>query len=198
MNILYSFRRCPYAIRARMALQYSGIEYQHREILLKNKPQSMLDYSAKGTVPVFVTENNILDESIDVMRWALNQFDTDKWLQQPQQNDLIEKSDQQFKAQLDRYKYSDRHELSEREYRDEALWFLDLLDTKLQQHSQLLSNEVSMADIAIFPFIRQFAFVDKQWFDENGYGYLQKWLAGHLHSDLFVKVMEKHPIWSDD
>ncbi|MCF6263890.1 MAG: glutathione S-transferase [Xanthomonadales bacterium] len=185
-------------MRARMALCYSGIIYQHREILLKNKPQSMLRYSPKGTVPVLVTDSIVIDESIDVMRWALNQCDADKWLQQPLQNELIEKSDTQFKTQLDHYKYSDRHELSEREYRDEALWFLALLDKKLQQHSQLFSDNISMADIAIFPFIRQFAFVNKQWFDNSEYGYLQKWLAAHLHSELFNKVMEKHPLWSDE
>lgn len=181
-----------------MALHYADIKFQHREILLKNKPASMLSYSAKGTVPVLVTRDGTFDESIDVMQWALRQYDPDKWLLQPQQNDLIEKSDQQFKPQLDCYKYSDRHELTEHEYRDEALWFLDLLDKKLQQHTQLYSDNISMADIAIFPFIRQFAFVNMQWFDDSEYGYLQKWLAGHLESDLFVKVMEKNPLWIDE
>ncbi|MCF6225406.1 MAG: glutathione S-transferase [Xanthomonadales bacterium] len=197
LNILYSFRRCPYAIRARMALNYADIQYQYREILLKNKPQSMLSYSAKATVPVLITKDGIIDESIDVMHWSLSQFDPDKWLLQPQQNNLIELCDKQFKPQLDRYKYSDRHELTEDEYRDEVLWFLDLLDKRLQRHSQLFSDNVSMADISIFPFIRQFAFVDKQWFDDSTYTYLQKWLTGHLQSDLFIKVMEKHPLWSD-
>jgi glutathione S-transferase len=163
--ILYSFRRCPYAMRARMALQYAGIMYEQREILLKDKPQSMLDYSAKGTVPVFIVSGEVIDESLDIMFWALAQQDKDDWLENNKQLDLIKCCDKEFKPQLDKYKYSDRHELSESEYRNQALWFLHQLNQQLLNSKYLFSDNISMADIAIFPFIRQFSYVDIVWFE---------------------------------
>ncbi|MCF6319730.1 MAG: glutathione S-transferase C-terminal domain-containing protein, partial [Proteobacteria bacterium] len=102
-----------------------------------------------------------------------------------------------FKTQLDCYKYSDRHVLTEIEYRDQALWFLQLLEHKLSVHQFLFGEQISMADMAIFPFIRQFAFVDKQWFDQAGYNSLLSWLDFHLNSELFQSIMLKHPVWQD-
>jgi len=201
--ILYSFRRCPYAMRARMALKYAEIELEHREILLKNKPESMLEFSAKGTVPVLIVDNKVIDESLDVMNWALKQQDKDNWLLsdrpdlQTEMHELIKKCDEQFKAQLDCYKYSDRHPLSEVEYRNESLWFLELLNNRLKSQSYLIHDKVSMADIAIFPFIRQYAFVNKNWFDNTEYVYLQSWLENWLQSDLFLSIMQKHTLWTD-
>ena len=195
LPILYSFRRCPYAMRARMALAYSKIEYEHREILLKDKPQSMLNYSSKGTVPVLVVGDKIIDESLDIMLWALQKNDTDEWLKNNSQFELIKKCDAQFKPQLDKYKYSDRFEFSEVDYRSDSLWFLNELDNSLSQQKHLISDDVSLADIAIFPFIRQYAFVNKNWFDRNKYHHLQRWLAVHLESELFMKIMQKQQLW---
>jgi glutathione S-transferase len=197
LTILYSFRRCPYAMRARMALAYAQIEYEHREILLKDKPISMLNYSAKGTVPVLVVGAHIIDESLDVMRWALQQNDPDEWLKNNHQFELIKKCDTKFKPQLDKYKYSDRFECSETHYRSASLWFLIELNNCLAQHKYLMSDSLSLADIAIFPFIRQFSFVNKKWFDGNEYRYLQNWLEALLESTLFIKIMQKHQLWKD-
>ena len=202
--ILYSFRRCPYAMRARMALAYAKISLQHREILLKDKPKSMLDFSAKATVPVLVVDDQVIDESLDVMLWALDESDADNWLlnnNKPLQNEmfeLIQCCDGKFKAQLDHYKYSDCHPLTEIEYRDESLWFLQLLNQQLKKHKYLLTDQVCMADIAIFPFIRQYAFVNKNWFDNNGYVYLHNWLEKWLKSELFLSVMQKHSLWVEN
>ena len=202
--ILYSFRRCPYAMRARMALSYADINVQHREILLKDKPQSMLNYSAKGTVPVLIVDNTVIDESLDVMLWALEQGDSDNWLMNNNQSlqsemfDLIQACDDRFKPILDYYKYSDRHPMSEIEYRDQSLWFLQQLDDQLKQRKNLMHDVVSLADIAVFPFIRQYAFVNKNWFDNNGYVYLQNWLEKWLKTELFLSVMQKHALWADN
>ena len=184
-------------MRARMALAYANISFEHREILLKDKPESMLEYSVKGTVPVFIVDKKVIDESLDVMYWSLEQSDIYGWLDNEKQSELIALCDNRFKAELDSYKYSDRHELTEIEYREQALWFLQLLDKKLSQNKFLLGSKISMADIAIFPFIRQFSFVDKQWFDKTSYCFLQKWLSYHLNSNLFQSIMNKYPIWQD-
>ena len=187
-----------------MALMYSQINIEHREILLKDKPLSMLQYSAKGTVPVLIVADKVIDESLDAMLWALSQNDPKNWmlgddkvLQQDMMS-LIETCDRKFKPQLDQYKYSDRHELSEEYYRDQTLWFLSSLNERLKQHKYLQTDAVSLADIAIFPFIRQLAFVNKQWFDKNEYTSLQKWLEVFIKSTLFQAIMPKYPLWSDN
>lgn len=197
LPIFYSFRRCPYAIRARMALAYSQIEHEHREVLLKDKPQSMLNYSSKATVPVLVIEDEVMDESLDIMLWALAQNDADRWLNNNDQLELIKMCDEKFKPQLDRYKYSEGYDESEEHYRNKTLWFLNMLNVRLAQQKFLISDHMSLADIAIFPFIRQYAFVNKKWFDSNDYLYLQRWLAKHLQSELFMKIMQKHQLWKD-
>jgi glutathione S-transferase len=170
LPILYSFRRCPYAIRARMAIVYASINLELREVSLANKPAEMLSISPKGTVPVLQLEERVIDESIEVMDWAIAQSDPDNWLAldlQQQQQSLIEENDNQFKLWLDKYKYWDRHpEQSQQVYRSQAEKFISKLEKNLTQHSYLLGNKICMADIAIFPFIRQFAFVDKDWFDQ--------------------------------
>lgn len=201
--IFYSFRRCPYAMRARMALAYAKIEVDHREILLKDKPQSMLDYSPKGTVPVLVVDGLIIDESLDVMNWALVQNDPENCLLKDDENrhnkmmELIQICDTKFKPQLDCYKYSDRHELSEEQYRDKTLWFLELLNNQLCRYGNLITEKPTLADMAIFPFIRQFAFVNKKWFDNTHYTHLQYWLENNIKSMLFKSIMQKHPLWID-
>lgn len=202
LPILYSFRRCPYAIRARMALHYAGVQVELREVLLKDKPASMLAASAKGTVPVFIfPDGKVLDESYDLMRWALSQNDPDHWWadeREQQVNELIQWNDGEFKQHLDHYKYFERFpEHSMEYYRAQAEEFLNALEQRLSVKKYLLGEHISLADIAIFPFIRQFAFADKAWFDVAPYPKLQSWLDEFLASDLFLAVMEKHPVWQD-
>jgi len=197
--ILYTFRRCPYAMRARFALIATDVDFEHREIILKNKPQSMLDASPKGTVPVLIAANEqVIDESLDIMLWALKQYDPKHWLsKQNESQKLITENDQVFKQWLDKYKYADRFpEQSQLYYRQQGELFLEQLEHKLQPHNFLFSNQPNLADYAIFPFIRQFAFVDKVWFDQANYPKLQHWLTYHLQSPLFAAVMLKHTAWA--
>ena len=199
LPILYSFRRCPYAIRARMAIAYASITLEMREVALANKPAAMLAISPKGTVPVLQLSDRVIDESVEVMRWALSQSDPENWLaldSQQEQSTLIEENDNEFKGWLDKYKYWDRYpEQSQQDYRIKAENFLSTLELRLQQNSYLLGDNICMADIAIFPFIRQFAFVDKPWFDDADYPLVQRWLNQFLQSKLFEQVMEKHALW---
>lgn len=202
LPILYSFRRCPYAIRARMALKYSGIDVQLREVVLRNKPQSLLQCSSKGTVPVLVLhDNTIIEESREIMQWALANNDPDQWLSENHAElimQLLDQNDFDFKVHLDHYKYADRHpEYSTEYYRELGESFLALLEDLLCQQQYLLSDKVTMADIGIFPFIRQFANVDSEWLDQSPYQQLQRWLAGFLQSDGFIAVMDKQPPWSE-
>lgn len=200
---LYSFRRCPYAIRARLAIAASDITIELREVVLRNKPQELLDLSAKATVPVLVTADNIvIDESIDIMHWALRQKERHDWIsdldasQYSMATQLIERNDNEFKYFLDRYKYTDRYpEFSQIYYRQQAEKTLQLLEERLAIHDYLVSNTLSIADIALLPFIRQFAFVDKAWFDTSPYPLVQKWLNEFLNSALFERVMVKYMPW---
>lgn len=204
LPILYSFRRCPYAIRARMAIRYAQIRVELREIQLKNKPREMLDCSPKGTVPVLVLENGqVIDESMDIIHWALSIQDPDNWAltqsdkERQLANQLIQQNDTDFKLWLDHYKYADRHpEKPAYYYRTEGEIYLKRLNELLSQHLYLVGNQISYADIAILPFIRQFAFVDINWFEQSPYPALQKWLNNLLHTDLFTKVMLKYKPWN--
>lgn len=196
--VLYSFRRCPYAIRARLALAYSGISVEISEVYLKQKPEQMLALSPKGTVPVLVlADGKVIDESLDIMKWALAQHDPDHWLGRgTDSGKLIQWNDGEFKYHLDRYKYADRYpEYPSAHYRNQAERFLIELETKLSQHAYLMDDKFSLADAAIFPFIRQFAAVDEQWFISSGYCNLKTWLNGLLNSSLFLSVMVKYPVW---
>lgn len=200
--ILYSFRRCPYAMRARMALYTSNIAVELREVNLANKPVEMLAASSKGTVPVLVTTNEVIDESIDIIRWALSINDPQGWLSAysaetiSDMDLLIVENDTNFKQHLDHYKYADRFpEFSEQHYREQGEIFLDLLEQRLKSSSYLFSEQISFADIAIFPFVRQFASVDKVWFEESPYTRLQRWLQSLIASNNFISVMAKFPNW---
>ncbi|WP_240554935.1 glutathione S-transferase [Oceanicoccus sagamiensis] len=199
MPILYSFRRCPYAIRARMALLSSKIAVELREIILRDKPASMLEYSPKGTVPVLVlNDNRVIDESREIISWALQHNDPEQLLRtdKTQIKQLIDQNDGDFKASLDRYKYADRYpEKTMLEYRSDGEQFLALLEQRLGQHRFLIDDKPSVADLAIFPFIRQFAHVDKAWFDQSQYNNLQRWLNGFLESAAFERCMQKRPPW---
>ena len=201
--ILYSFRRCPYAIRARLAVAYAGVEVELREVVLKNKPEEMLEASAKGTVPVLVLpDGNVIDESIDVMHWALDHADAEHWSSPTATKTVehwIEENDGQFKHWLDRYKYADRHpEHSQEWYRERASAHLSALETALADHCWLHGDQRGFADAALFPFIRQFAFVDMEWFATNPYPNLRAWLNRWLKDRLFLSVMDKYPRWEPD
>jgi glutathione S-transferase len=197
--ILYSFRRCPYAMRARMAIYIAGIDVQKIEVELKSKPQSLLHFSPKGTVPVVVTaQGNVIDQSRDIMHWALTQADPENWLftgnilRQLQTIQLVDECDNAFKPLLDRYKYFDRYpEHSQLHYRQQAEVFLQKLENCLTQQTYLVDNHRRFADIAIFPFIRQFASVDSDWFSASPYPHLQHWLQRCVSSTLFQSIMVK-------
>lgn len=198
MNTLYSFRRCPYAMRARMALRYSGVPVNIVEVSLKAKPAEMLTLSSKGTVPVLSADGRVIDESLAIMQWALAQNDPQDWLLK---NDsagqariaaLIESNDQSFKVHLNRYKYAERYPEQPMEvYRADGEVFLRQLDELLEGRDYLLAAHPSLADIALMPFVRQFAHVDREWFAQTPYVRLQDWLQRFLESDLFTGVMQK-------
>lgn len=205
LPILYTFRRCPYAMRARMAIYYSGVNVELREILLKDKPKQMLEASPKGTVPVIkLTDGKVIEESRDVIFWALSQNDPDNWYedfteeQQSAIQFLINRNDMDFKPWLDKYKYSVGYpEYSQEHYRTNAEVYLADLDARLRESQFLMGNQLTVADIAIFPFIRQFAFVDKAWFDQTNYTALRLWLEALLESKLFIAIMAKYQPWSE-
>lgn len=194
MNTLYSFRRCPYAMRARMALRYSGVPVEIVEVSLKAKPAEMLAISPKGTVPVLDADGRVIDESLEIMRWALAQNDPQGWLLDGDSRiaELIEANDQGFKVDLNRYKYSERYPEQPMEvYRAQGAVFLQRLEGLLQDRDYLLADHPSLADIALLPFVRQFAHVDREWFAQTPYPRLQAWLHNFLESNLFTSIMKK-------
>jgi glutathione S-transferase len=199
--ILYSYRRCPYAMRARMTLKYAGIEYEHREIVLRNKPQSMLQVSPKGTVPVLCVGVLILDQSMDIMRWALDRSDPDGWLEPDQliAIEWLEKNDGPFKTLLDQYKYPERYpHLNREEILNAAIeLMLRPMEAALELNTYLLGNKLSWVDVAIFPFIRQFSMSDQKNFEALPFNRLQGWLGQLIESELFNSVMNKHAAWID-
>lgn len=192
--ILYSFRRCPYAIRARLALDVAGVRAELREVVLRDKPKGFLEASASGTVPTLVTDNQVLDESLLIMIWALEHNDPEGWLNMPPLgHNLIARCDGPFKQALDRTKYATRYPQEDPvANRDRASEFLSDLDSQIDGH---LFSKQTLADAAILPFVRQFAFIDKDWFDAQPWPRLQNWLEGFLTSDRFSGVMTKHPQW---
>ena len=191
-NVLYSFRRCPYAMRARMALRYSGVPLSIVEVSLKAKPAEMLELSPKGTVPVLVcADGRVIEQSLEIMLWALAQYDPDNWLG-PDSAALIEENDQVFKVNLDRYKYAIRYpEQPMEHYRAQGAAFLQRLEMMLEQTPYLAGDTLSLADIALAPFVRQFAHVDRDWFEQAPYPRLNAWLERFLASELFNAVMAK-------
>ena len=202
-HTLYTFRRCPYAMRGRMGLSIAGVPVQVREVVLRDKPAEMLEASPKGTVPVLLTSSgDIVDESLDVMRWALAQNDPEGWLDADPDttHELIARNDGPFKRALDRYKYPNRYsdeDLVPGAARASGLEILQDLDVRITaQGGQLVRAERSLADIAIFPFIRQFAHTDMDWFNAQDLPALQAWLEGHKQSSLFKGVIKKSAQWT--
>jgi glutathione S-transferase len=194
--ILYSFRRCPYAIRARLALMQSGVQVELREILLRDKPAPFLAASPSGTVPCLVTDAGVIDESLDIMVWALRQSDPQGWLDMPASgHDWIARNDGAFKHSLDRVKYASRYpEEDAQAHLATATAYLAALDTALDDW---LFDRPSLAGYAMLPFIRQFAFINKPWFDAQPWPRVQAWLERFLASGSFAAVMAKYPPWAE-
>jgi glutathione S-transferase len=202
--ILYSFRRCPYAIRARLAIKVSGVRVALREVVLRNKPEALLQASAKATVPVLqLPGGRVLEQSLEIMRWALEQHDPQRWLCLQDQADalaLIALNDGPFKQALDRYKYASRHaERPMHAWRDEAVeLMLAPLNARLAERLFLLRDTPTLADMAIVPFIRQFAAVDPGWFDTAPLEPLRAWTNRIVSSQLFDSVMSRFTAWQPD
>lgn len=197
--ILYSFRRCPYAMRARLAIQSSGIEVELREIHLKHKPEHMLEASPKGTVPVLILpDGRVIDESLDVAMWALSEADSEGWLSgDPEERDaLIARNDGPFKHHLDRYKYATRYDdVDELEHRAAGVEVLEDLNKRLAATGYLMGDHFTFTDVAIAPFVRQFRIPDKDWFDAQDWPHLHGWLTQFMESERFARVMTKFPRW---
>jgi glutathione S-transferase len=204
LPILYTFRRCPYAMRARLAIASSKQDCEVREIVLRDKPEEMLEASPKGTVPVMVLPSGrVIDQSLDIMQWALAENDPDNWMSeepslQEEALQLISDIDGEFKHHLDHYKYANRYGVDPVEHRGAALTILESLDKKLQAQPFLQGQSPTIADHAIFPFVRQFANTDREWFDSQPLPALQSWLSRFLEGKLFNDIMPKLKPWQTD
>lgn len=193
--VLYSFRRCPYAMRARLALLVSRTICQVREIKLAAKPTAMIDVSPKGTVPVLVLpDGGVLEQSLDIMRWSLGRHDPERWLASDDAT-LIASNDGPFKHHLDRYKYPERHQSDPEEHRAAGFAHLLGLETRLASTANLCGDNRGLADMAIMPFVRQFAQTDRTWFDDQPVPHLQAWLHRHVTSPLFEVAMARIKVW---
>jgi glutathione S-transferase len=204
LPILYSFRRCPYAMRARLAVWRAGITCELREVLLRDKPVSMIDYSSKASVPVLVlTDGTVIDESLEIIDWALAQNDPDGWLRPEcgtfaDMQTLIAINDGEFKEHLDGYKYSDRYaDVDPAFHRRQGERFLAELDRRIVENGKLFGSTLSLADVSIVPFVRQFANVNRDWFDDSNYDGLKIWLSDFLALPLFESMMVKYAKWHE-
>ena len=202
LHRLYSFRRCPYAMRARLGLLFADFQVELREIILKNKPDQMLAISPKGTVPVLqLFDGTVVEESREIMAWALRQQDPQGLLDATvldQANALIEQNDNEFKHWLDRYKYADRYlEMTQSEYRQRGEAFLQVLEELLTKNPYLLGDSTTIADIGIVPFVRQFAHVNRDVFYSLPYPNLHLWLQHWLEHSFFLQAMTKFQPWQE-
>jgi glutathione S-transferase len=202
LSILYSFRRCPYAMRARLALLASGVRCELREVVLRDKPPELLAASPKGTVPVLITpDGQVIDQSLDIMLWALRQNDPAHWLPAEAATlevgmALLARCDGEFKHHLDRYKYPQRYDGADKlSSRAAAAFFVADLEAKLVQNHYLFSSYSSIFDAGIVPFVRQFAHVNAVWFAAQPWPRVQAWLAAFEASDAFKRAMLLVPPW---
>ena len=200
--ILYTFRRCPYAMRARFAIRSSKIKVEIREIKLKEKPSEFLNLSPKGTVPVLITNSGeVLEESLDIIYWALNKNDPHKWLAKGKLENkdirkLLDDLENKFKPNLDKYKYPSRFSgVDQYLHRDKNLCFLKKLNSYLENNKSLNCEHLSLLDYAIFPFVRQFRNVDQEWFDKLNFIFLNKWINQIIDSKDFSSIMKKFKKW---
>lgn len=207
--ILYSLQNCPYAMRARLGLLLANQPVRLRAIVMKNKPEAMLLASPKATVPVLVLPDTsggqqVVDESLDIMLWALTQSDPHNLLLSDntdvanEMHSLIKEADEVFRPSLSKYKHAKRyHDPSLSEHRNQCAYFVAKLEARLSQHACFMGEQESLADYAILPFIRQFSRVERQWFLQAPYPHLRQWLNQHLQSQLYAKAMTKYSIWLD-
>ena len=198
LPVLYTFRRCPYAMRARISMYYSKISYEHREILLRDRPEKLYKLSPKGTVPVLsLPDGKVIDESLDIMKWSMSVNDPDSWFVNNITNQLsaIRTNDHHFKKWLDKYKYHDRYpEFSAQYYRNECESILTIFENNLDNEKFLFCQKISLGDMALLPFIRQFANVDISWFNERFIN-LTKWMGELIESEIFQSMMKKYRVW---
>ena len=202
LPILYSFRRCPYAMRVRMSIVSAGIRCELREVVLREKPAAMIAISPKATVPVLqLAEGTVIDESFDIMHWALAQHDPEDWLNPASASPdeafaLVEQTEMQFKPHLDGYKYPDRYtSASAAEHRAAGSNFVTLLEERLAVMPYLFGKQACIADMAIFPFVRQFANTDRDWFGASPYRHTPAWLTKLSGGTHFGLAMKKYPQW---
>lgn len=197
--ILYSFRRCPYAMRARMAIYLANISCELREISLKNKPQAMLEISPKGTVPVLQLQNAVIEESMQIVHWAFLQNSKSIYLLHDEEiqyaKSMIELFDSQFKFHLDRYKYHQRYNSEFKHHRVECDKILHQLDANVSKSIWFFSDRISLLDIAILPFIRQFKIANPEYFFKQSYQNIIKLLESFENSEIFESVMQKYDLW---
>ena len=184
--ILYSFRRCPYAMRARMSIVRTSFEVEHREVILRDRPSHMMEISPKGTVPVLLLlDGTVIEESLEIMQYVLD------WQLEEAESHWISRNDDEFKFHLDRYKYPNRYENTDSlHHRIEASNYLKDLDSYLSQNN----IKTSLSD-ALFPFVRQFANHDRDWFDSQDWNNIHDWLSSNLESDEFLICMKKNKQW---
>ena len=199
LPILYSFRRCPYAMRARMALILASKQCELREILLKNKPDHMLEISPKGTVPVLQLPDKVLDESLDIISWAtVSHLDNVHIFSKTEETlymELVHLFDTKFKYHLDRYKYSSRYGVDPKEHQDECKIILEILDVKINPNSWIFGHQVSLLDISILPFIRQCKIANPEWFDAQQFKKVIGLLDYFEQDNLFIQAMQKYELW---
>ena len=201
--IIYSFKRCPYAMRARMAIKLANIKCEIREVRLNNKPKQMLDISPKGTVPILILDNRVIEESNDIIEWVIEQNNIFKGNLNDNQinitNNLIEVFDNKFKYHLDRYKYSTRYIDHNRDlHREECLKILVDLEKRISNKQWIFGSEINKLDISILPFIRQFKIADPKWFDEqNKIIKIKQLLNTFLSSSLFKDIMYDYEVWKE-
>ena len=194
---MYSYRRCPYAMRARMILVNENIDFDIFEISLKDKPAELLKISPKGTVPVLVTKDEVIDESLEIISWAFNQNEKSTFHKLTNSeidfaNALIKKNDNEFKSALDHYKYHIKYpKKTKHDWKSDCLFFFEILEKQLSNYRFLIKDQITYADIAIFPFIRQFSNVDLEAFQDLNYDKTKAWLSYLINLDLFKKIMVK-------
>ena len=199
LPVLYSFRRCPYAMRARMALILASKQCELREILLKNKPDHMLEISPKGTVPVLQLPDKVLDESLDIISWAMvSNLDNVHVFSKTEETlymELVHLFDTKFKHHLDRYKYSSRYGADPREHQEECKIILENLDAKINPSPWVFGPQVSLLDISILPFIRQCKIANPEWFDAQQFKKVIGLLDYFEQDNLFIQAMQKYELW---